>query len=93
MSDQRFLQKCREFRTGGLSFLAMQFQKESVTYTFMGEAEVKVLEQRVEDSAVRSIAHIFPLADFAERQMYRECGIKSIGNINLVAPKVKANNE
>ncbi len=93
MSEPRFLQKCREFRTGGLSFLAMQYQKECVSYTFMDETEIKILEQRVEESAVRSIAHIFPLADFAERQMYRECGIKSIGNINLVDPKEKANNE
>ena len=73
--------------------MAMQLQKDSVSYTFMDETEVKILKQRVEDNAVRSIAHIFPLADFAERQMYRECGVKSIGNINLVAPKEKANNE
>lgn len=87
LSDHPFLGECRQFRADGFAFLALQSQEDIVSYTFIGDGAIRVLEQTVDEKAVRSIAHIFPLADFAERQMYRDCGIKSIGNINLVPPK------
>jgi hypothetical protein len=51
---------------------------------FDDHGEVVCMEQPVEDGTVSSIALLFPLADFAERQMYRDCRIKALGNINLV---------
>lgn len=85
MSDQGFVEKCRGFRDSGFRFLGLQTNGNQVTYLFKGEGEVVQLEQPIEDGAVLSIAHLFPLADFPERQMYQDCRVKAIGNINLVA--------
>ena len=53
-------------------------------YHFLNQGEVVAVEQAIEQGGVVSIAQVFPLADFAERQMYRDCKVKAIGNINLV---------
>lgn len=79
-----FLARCSDFRDAGYHFLGMQTNCTSVSYLFEGHNEMICLEQPVEDGMVSSIAMVFPLADFAERQMYRDCQIKALGNINLV---------
>jgi hypothetical protein len=55
-----------------------------VSYLFKDKSDVIKVEQSIEDGGVLSIAQVFPLADFPERQMYRDCRVKAIGNINLV---------
>lgn len=55
-----------------------------VTYFFSGKGALASLEQVVDEGTVSSIARFFPLADFAERELYRDCGIKSLGNSNLI---------
>ncbi len=82
MSD--FLQECASFRDGGYMFLGLQTNCESVSYLFEGGGQIVKVSQQVDEGTVRSIASLFPLADFAERQMYRDCKIKALGNINLV---------
>jgi hypothetical protein len=79
-----FLQRCADYRDAGFKFLGMQTNCARVSYLFEAHGEVVCLEQPVEEGAVSSIALLFPLADFAERQMYRDCKIKALGNINLV---------
>ncbi len=79
-----FLQRCSDFRDAGFRFLGLQTNCFVVNYLFEGQGEVVCLEQSAEDGTVPSIAMLFPLADFAERQMYRDCKIKALGNINLV---------
>jgi len=71
-------------RNSGCVFLGLQTHRDVVHYLFQDNGEILRLEQPIEDGAVRSIAQIFPLADFAERQLYRDCRVKAIGNINLV---------
>lgn len=78
------MQSCRRFRDAGYVFLGLQRNEEQVCYLFAGEGEIIHAEQPIEDKGVRSIAQVFPLADFAERQLYRDCGVKAFGNINLV---------
>ena len=85
-----FLDTCRAFRKNGHTFLALQTQDDHVSYHFLNQGEVVVLEQPIEDGVVTSIAQIFPLADFAERQMYRDCKVKAIGNINLLPREGKS---
>ena len=82
--EELFLDQCRRFRDSGYRFLGLQTNGAQVSYLFKGDAEIVSLEQVIEDMGVLSIAQIFPLADFAERQMYRDCKVKAIGNINLV---------
>lgn len=89
MSDASFLKRCRGFRDSGYNFLGLQSNCDHVTYLFEHDAEIVSVKQGVEDNGVPSIAQIFPLADFAERQMFRECGIKAFGNINLLPPQKK----
>lgn len=84
MSEDRFLERCRRLRDSGHRFMGLQTNGDHVSYLFQGEGEVQILDQPVDDGAVLSVAQLFPLADFAERQMYRDCKIKAIGNINLV---------
>lgn len=79
-----FLQRCSEYRDAGFRFLGLQTNCVRVSYLFEGQGQVVCLEQAVDDGTVSSIALLFPLADFAERQMYRDCQIKAVGNINLV---------
>jgi hypothetical protein len=79
-----FLDKCRSFRDSGYRFLGMQTNGNHVSYLFKHESDIINLEQPIEDGGVLSIAQVFPLADFPERQMYRDCRVKAIGNINLV---------
>lgn len=79
-----FLQRCVECRDAGFRFLGLQTNGAAVSYLFEAHGEVVCLEQQVEDQMVNSIAMLFPLADFAERQMYRDCKIKALGNINLI---------
>ena len=55
-----------------------------MSYLFGESGEIITLDQAVEAKTIRSIAQIFSLADFAERQLYRDCGIKALGNINLI---------
>jgi hypothetical protein len=78
------MQQCSDYRDGGFRFLGMQTNCTSVSYLFEGHGEVVCLEQMVDEGTVSSIALLFPLADFAERQMYRDCRIKALGNANLV---------
>jgi hypothetical protein len=84
LPKESFLDKCARFRTLGFSFLGLQTHNGHVSYLFQGNGEIVREEQKIEDNGVHSIAQIFPLADFAERQMYRDCRVKAIGNINLV---------
>lgn len=79
-----FLARCAQYRDAGYRFLGMQTNCTAVSYLFEAHGDVICLEQPVEDGMVSSIALLFPLADFAERQMYRDCHIKALGNINLV---------
>ena len=79
-----FLNKCSRFRESGYRFLGLQTNGNHVSYLFKGKGDVINVEQLIEDGGVLSIAQIFPLADFPERQMYRDCRVKAIGNINLV---------
>lgn len=79
-----FLQRLGEMRDTGYRFLGMQTNCLAVSYLFEAHGEVVCLEQPVEDGTVHSIAMLYPLADFAERQMYRDCKIKALGNINLI---------
>lgn len=79
-----FLKQCLEYRDSGYIFLGMQTNCDHVSYLFERGTEIICLEQMVEDDTVSSIASFFPLADFAERQMYRDCKIKALGNINLI---------
>ena len=85
MSDpENFLDKCRRFRDSGFRFLGLQTNGNHVTYLFKGEGEGVNVQQPIEDGGGLSIAQVFPLADFPERQMYQDCRVKAIGNINLV---------
>lgn len=84
LSKEFFLEECRRYRDTGFSFLGMQKNEDTVSYLFQGDGEVKRLEQSIESGGISSIAQLYPLADFAERQMYRECEVKAIGNINLM---------
>lgn len=84
LSELSFLDQCRRFRDSGYRFLGLQTNGAHVSYLFKGEGEIVCLEQPIEDSGVLSIAQLFPLADFPERQMYQDCRVKAIGNINLV---------
>ena len=79
-----FLEECRRYRDAGFQFLSLQANANQVSYLFQNGPEVLNLEQPIEEAGVRSLAQIFPLADFPERQMFRDCQIKAIGNINLV---------
>jgi hypothetical protein len=79
-----FLQQCSDYRDAGYRFLGLQTNCARVSYLFEAHGEVVCLEQSVDDGMVSSIALFFPLADFAERQMYRDCQIKALGNINLI---------
>ncbi len=79
-----FLQQCADYRDAGFRFLGMQTNCARVSYLFEAHGEMVRLEQAVEDGTVSSIALLFPLADFPERQMYRDCKIKALGNSNLV---------
>lgn len=88
MAKQKFLQECRHFRKAGYRFLGLRSEAEFVIYLFRYDQEIVSLEQKIEEQTVHSIAPIFPLADFPERQMYRDRRIKAIGNVNLV-PKIK----
>lgn len=83
-----FMQECSSYRDAGFRFLGLQTNCTVVSYLFEGQGAVVCLEQPVEDDTVCSIAMLFPLADFAERQMYRDCKIKALGNINLVPREV-----
>lgn len=83
-----FLQQCSGYRDAGFRFLGLQTNCALVSYLFESQGEIVFLEQPVEDATVSSIAMLFPLADFAERQMYRDCKIKALGNINLVPREV-----
>lgn len=84
MSEENFLDRCLYYRRLGYSFLALNARPGYIGYLFMGEGGITTLEQPIDEGAVVSIAQIFPLADFAERQLYRDSRIKAIGNINLV---------
>lgn len=84
---ESFLGKCRRFRDSGYRFLGLQTNGDHVSYLFKDKGEVVKIEQPIEDGAVLSIAQVFPLADFPERHMYRDCRVKAIGNINLVPRK------
>lgn len=84
LPDESFLDKCREYRDLGYQFLGLHTEGCLVRYLFCGEGGAVAVEQAIVDGGVHSIAYIFPLADFAERQMYRDCQVKAIGNINLV---------
>lgn len=84
LSEKKFLLSCSRFRDSGFVFIGLQCSTERVIYVFQGEGSIKKVEQLIEDDAVRSIAQLFPLADFPERQMYRDRGVKAIGNINLM---------
>lgn len=84
MSEQNFLDQCRRFRDSGYRFLGLQTNGDHVRYLFKDEGEIVTAEQPIEDGGVLSIAQVFPLADFPERQMYQDCRVKAIGNINLV---------
>ncbi len=79
-----FLKQCAQLRDTGYRFLGLQTQNGRVSYLFEGHGEVKSLDQVVEDGTVSSVAMLFPLADFAEREMYRDCRVKALGNINLM---------
>ena len=79
-----FLAQCADYRDAGFRFLGMQTNCHQVSYLFEGQGEIVTLVRPVEDGAVPSIALLFPLADFAEREMYRDCRVKAMGNINLV---------
>lgn len=83
-----FQQRCSDYRDQGFRFLGLQTDCAEVTYLFENQGEVICLEQPVDDLTVASIALLFPLADFPERQMYRDCKIKALGNINLVPREV-----
>jgi hypothetical protein len=87
LSNEPFLRKCRKFKEAGYIFLGLQSNEDHVSYLFEGNGEVVNVEQKVVDNGVRSIAQVYPLADFAERQMFRDCGIKAFGNINLLPPE------
>lgn len=84
MSEESFLENCLHFRRLGYSFLGLHTRPGFVSYLFQGEGSITSLEQPIDGGAVISIAQVFPLADFAERQLYRDNRIKAIGNINLV---------
>lgn len=84
MSKSNFLKRCRHFRDSGYEFLGLQYAKNAVSYLFGESGEIITLDQDVDSDTIRSIAQIFSLADFAERQLYRDCGIKALGNINLL---------
>lgn len=83
-SGSDFMQQCSDYRDAGFRFLGMQTNCVSVSYLFESLGEVVCLEQAVEEGTVSSIALLFPLADFPERQMFRDCRIKALGNINLM---------
>lgn len=78
------MRECAGFRDSGFLFLGLQTNCDRVSYLFEGGGQIVDLSQPIEEGTVRSIAQLFPLADFAERQMYRDCQIKALGNINLV---------
>ena len=84
MSETDFLENCHRYRKQGYTFLGLHSRPDLVVYLFQGDGQIFELEQPIEDGAVVSITQVFPLADFAERQMYRDSKIKAIGNINLV---------
>ena len=79
-----FLDKCREFCDSGYHFVALQRWGDSVTYSFSKDGVILELTQSVDKGRLHSISSLFPLADFAERQLYRDFEIKAIGNMNLV---------
>lgn len=79
-----FLTRCANYRDAGYRFLGLQTNHNHVSYLFEGHGEVVTLSQEVEEGTVSSIALLFPLADFAERQLYRDRQIKALGNINLL---------
>lgn len=85
-----FLLRCEESRDAGYRFLGMQTSPRSVAYVFELHGELLTLEQPIDEGTVHSIAQLFPLADFAERQMFRDRNIKAIGNANLLPRKVQA---
>lgn len=79
-----FLKSCASYRDAGYRFLGLQTDRSVVSYLLAGHGEVVNLIQRVEDEMVSSVTLFFPLADFAERQLYRDHQIKALGNINLL---------
>ncbi len=79
-----FLLQCASLRDAGYRFLGLQTHVAQVSYLFEGHGEVKTLRQELEDGTVSSVAMFFPLADFAEREMYRDRRIKALGNSNLM---------
>ncbi len=83
-AEDGFYQGCLKARSGGFRFVGLQANGNVVTYLFEGEGQLMRLEQEVEGGAVRSIATIFPLADFPERQLFRDSGVKVLGNSNLI---------
>lgn len=84
MSESDFIRECAGFRDSGYLFLGLQTNCDQVSYLFEGGGQIVSVSQTIEENTVKSIAQLFPLADFAERQMYRDCKIKALGNINLV---------
>ncbi len=79
-----FLSRCSSYQEAGYRFLGLQTNSSHVSYFFEGHGEVVTLNQEVEENTVASLAFLFPLADFAERQLYRDRQIKALGNINLM---------
>lgn len=86
VSSQDFSQRCWDLREEGFQFLAIQATEGVVTYLFTGHGRICSLQQTVESGAVVSITPYFPIADYAERQLYRDREIKALGNSNLVSP-------
>ncbi len=85
MTDRKdFAQNCLDLRDRGYRFVGLQTNGGAVSYFFEQEGQIVHLEQQIEEGTVRSIVPLFALADFAERQLYRDMQIKALGNINLL---------
>lgn len=84
MCETSFLERCAELCDSGLSFIGLEKASDVVVYFFAQKGESLQLEQVIEEGTIHSISSLFPLADFPERQLYRDFGIKALGNTNLV---------